>query len=79
MKKLIILSAIAISSLIYSSANAQERTQNDNRFRHERYDDQHFENRGHQNYVQPRFQNDHHENWNRGDEHFSRDHNYDRK
>jgi hypothetical protein len=70
MKKLIILSAIALSGLIYSSANAQERFQNSNRYSHESNKDQRSAYREHNDYVQPGFQNDNRENSYRNEEHF---------
>jgi hypothetical protein len=70
MKKLIILSAITISGLIYTSANAQDRYRNNIRSGHENYRDQRSDNRMHNDYVQPRFQSDHRENAYRNDEHF---------
>ena len=73
MKKLIILSAIAMSGLIYTSANAQDRFQNSSRFGHESYRYQHSDNRMHNDYVRPRFWTDHRENGYRNDERF---HNY---
>jgi Ni/Co efflux regulator RcnB len=79
MKKLIILSAIALSGLIYSSANAQERFQNSDRYSHESNKDQRSAYSEHNDYVQLGFQNDHRENGHRNEEHLqnvSRENNY---
>jgi hypothetical protein len=53
MKKLIILSAIALSGLIFNSANAQGRAEAGFRYSHERYNDHRFEYRGRREFVEP--------------------------
>ena len=79
MKKLIILSAIALSGLIYSSADAQERFQSSDRYSHESNKDQRSAYSEHNRYVQPGFQNDYRENSYRNEERLqnvSRENNY---
>jgi hypothetical protein len=69
MKKLIILPAIVLSTLVYNAANAQERVQFQNRDRG--FKDHQIENRMHHDYMQPRFENNFHEDRGRRDEHFN--------
>jgi len=81
MKKLIILPAIVLSTLVYNAANAQERAQFVN---HDRgFKDHQIENRMRHDYMQPRFENNAREDRGRRDEHvyqaprredFDRDH-----
>jgi hypothetical protein len=56
MKKLIILSAIALSGLVYNSANAQDRFRNGDQGRNDRR----FDDHEHRAYFQPRL--DHYRN-----------------
>jgi len=69
MKKLIILSAIALSSLIYSSANAQERFRGGYNGRNERG----FDNREHRAYFRPHYNYYRNEERFRFEDRFSRD------
>ncbi len=75
MKKLIILSAIALSGLIFNSANAQDRVGAGFRYGHERYHDRRFEYRVRPEFVEPVpvYHNYYHENPYWGNEHFYRE------
>jgi hypothetical protein len=69
MKKLIILPAIVLSTLVYNAANAQERVQFMN---HDRgFKNHQIENRMRHDYMQPRFENNFREDRGRRDEHFN--------
>jgi hypothetical protein len=76
MKKLIILPAIALSTLVFNAANAQEHVQFRNQG-HIGFRDHQIDNRMHHDYVQPRFENNFHEDRARRDEHFYQERRHD--